>query len=114
MEISDCFIITKIPGRDIKPTTAPGENIILHVDKTAIIAKNQSIEALAKEFGGFSYKQPPWVDHTGIKFNIDMYKDFGDLSNGLSFEMLKSYLNEIGLDVNRGNALYPHLVIEEQ
>ncbi|MDN3584560.1 TlpA family protein disulfide reductase [Mucilaginibacter flavus] len=112
--LSDCYIITKIPGREIKPTTAPNDNTTLHLDKTAIIAKNQSIEALAKEFSEFNYRDSPWVDHSGIKFNIDIYKDFGDQPNGLVFELLKSYLNEIGLDVNKGKALYPHLVIEEQ
>lgn len=113
MKLSDCIIITKLPGKILKPSQENENRISLHIEKTAIIAKNQTLQELTTELSEFNYRRPPYVDQTGIKFNIDLYKDFNDISGGITFEMLKSYLNEIGLDINEGKALYPHLVIQE-
>nr|WP_183573854.1 TlpA disulfide reductase family protein [Mucilaginibacter sp. X5P1] len=108
---TNCWVITKIRSDESpapsKDTTAIG----LHLYQLSLIAQRQTWKQLAARLTDMYDQEPPFVDGTGTTFPVNINQRFTSLPNGFTIDVLRKYLNSIGLDIKLERVDYPHLVI---
>jgi thiol-disulfide isomerase/thioredoxin len=111
---TDCWAITRLPSKLEYVNPDQSERKPLQISGTSISAKNQTPKEIADQLSEMYSNQPPFIDLTGTSERISLNKDFGDLSQGLTVSMIKSYLNSVGFDINLKKIKYPFLIIDDQ
>jgi len=106
-----CWVITRLNSVPILSESKSSAASELHLHSSTLIAQNQTWNQIAAALNNMYDKEPPFVDQTGINFPVDINKDLGDISNGFTLDMLKSYFKSIGLNITLENVDYPHLII---
>ncbi|PTS91494.1 hypothetical protein DBR11_28955 [Pedobacter sp. HMWF019] len=111
-----CWVLTKMSNKinqfRVKDTQAKGYGF----QDAKFIAKNQSLDELIRIFSTFFSKELPFVNDTGIGFNIDMEMDLKarfESGQALTIDVLRGYLNAMGLDLKKKKHAYPHLFIDD-
>lgn len=107
----NCWVITR--HRSILPVlrSKSSEIKILQIEGSSLVANNQTIKQIAERLSQLYGNEPPFVDRTGIDFNIDIKKNYYDLTKGLTISMVKTYFNEIGFDFTLKKIKYPCLIV---
>ncbi|HWW38291.1 TlpA disulfide reductase family protein [Pedobacter sp.] len=111
---TECWVLTKLNKKILQSRTKGTEKQGYGFNDSKFIAKNQPLDEVVKILYSFFSKQPPFVNETGIKFNIDMEKDFKEAlesGKGITIEVMRAYLNSIGLELKKKMHAYPHLTI---
>ncbi|WP_316837260.1 TlpA disulfide reductase family protein [Pedobacter nutrimenti] len=111
---TECWVLTKLNNKILQSRSKGTEKKGYGFSDSKFTASNLPLDEITKILYGFFSKERPFVNETGIRFNINMEKDFKTLfesGQGLSMDILQKYLNSIGLELKKKMHAYPHLMI---
>lgn len=110
-----CYVVSKVSKNKMPLKSAGGNKIPLNISGTVFQAQNQSIKQILERIDSFYPKADPFINETGISFNIDFFKDFGTkfLGLGLPIEGIIERFEEMGFKIEKKMRPYPCLILND-